>query len=158
MKLHSQGCLSEKQARIDRVSTRLLSDYGVPLAGAIGTETRQSIRKRLMSKLWRMGKMLSEVGGPKRNKIISEWKKTEWLLMIDSPEAEPWQRENNEVLKRENAALHDVFKEMEPQVRDTEREVAKLQAEVRVLKLLNENAMQSSPAGKSGSYKKVARL
>ena len=73
VQLHSQGCLSEKQAS---VSTRLLSNYGAPL-GAIGTETRQSIRKRLMSKLWRMGKMLSKVGGPKRNKIISEWNKTE---------------------------------------------------------------------------------
>ena len=104
-----------------------------------------------MSKLWRMGKMLSEVGGPKRNKIISEWKKMEWLLMI-SPEAK--QRENNEVLKRENAALHDVLKEMEPRVRESEREVAKLQAEVRVLKLLNENAVQSSSTGKSGSCRK----
>uniref|UniRef100_A0A1X7SSL2 Uncharacterized protein n=1 Tax=Amphimedon queenslandica TaxID=400682 RepID=A0A1X7SSL2_AMPQE len=127
---------SEKQKKLDQVLTKIFLNYGVsPGAGSHS----QTVRNRLSAKLWRMGKMLSKVGGPKRNKILCEWKTSEWLLMIDSPS-----------LQKENDAAAEKLKEMEIRVREADQEVKKLQSEVRVLKQLNENSVPQSTSSRPG--------
>ena len=72
---------SEKQKKLDQVLTKIFQNYSV----SPGAAASQTLRNRLSVKLWRMGKMLSKVGGPKRIKILCNWKTSDWSLIIDSP-------------------------------------------------------------------------
>ena len=126
---------SEKQKKIDQVLTKIFQNYSV----SPGAAASQTLRNRLSVKLWRMGKMLSKVGGPKRNKILCNWKTSDWSLIIDSPS-----------LQRENDAAAEKLKEMELRVREADQEVKKLQSEVRVLKQLNENSVTQSTSSRPG--------
>ena len=66
--IDSKPLLTEAQVKLERVILTVFTTYNVPL------EITDKIRAAFKSKLWRMGKCLSKLGGTKRQKQIQSWK------------------------------------------------------------------------------------
>ena len=56
------------------------------------------------SKLWRMGKKLSQVGGMKRLQLIKEWKDSDWPFKINAGDV------NSELVHRMRCSKKDLEK------------------------------------------------
>ena len=59
--------LSESQVLLERVITKVFNHNAIPL------DISDAIRATFRSKLWRMGKSLSKLGGPRRSQEIDRW-------------------------------------------------------------------------------------
>ena len=67
----------DQQLAIERVICKVFTKY------SIACDVTDQIRSVFKTKLWRMGRKLSQLGGTKRLKIIDAWKSTFWVLTID---------------------------------------------------------------------------
>ncbi len=56
------------ELRYERVIIKLFQQYDLPI------QTTDPIRHAIRSKLWRMGKDLSKLGGIQRKKLLARWK------------------------------------------------------------------------------------
>ena len=72
--------LSDHQVAIERVIQKVFTKY------SISVDITEKIRSTFRSKLWRMGKKLSQLGGTKCKELIEEWKTTVWSFKVDSKE------------------------------------------------------------------------
>ena len=72
--------LPENQLPIERVITKVFHHYEIPLY------ITDAIRAAFKSKLWRMGKCLATLGGPKRAQRIEDWKNSMWTFSVSSSE------------------------------------------------------------------------
>ena len=105
----SKPLLTEAQVKLERVILKVFTTYNVPL------EITDKIRAAFKSKLWRMGKCLSKLGGTKRQKQIQSWKDGKdsiWSLTIDATEASRQMLKRNqqveEQLCKEVSKCHDI--------------------------------------------------
>ena len=99
----SKPLLTEAQLKLERVILKVFTTYNVPL------EITDKIRAAFKSKLWRMGKCLSKLGGTKRQKQIQSWKDGKdsiWSLTIDATEA------SRQMLKRNQQVEEQLCKEV----------------------------------------------
>ena len=72
--------LTERQLADERVITKVFTRYAIPL------EISNSIRGTFKSKLWRLGKGISGLGGTQRHKTLEKWKQSVWTFTVDSHE------------------------------------------------------------------------
>ncbi len=76
--------LTQAQIALERVITKVFTKYAIPL------EVTDRIRATFKTKLWRMGRTLSKLGGTKRQQQLQKWqegKDSIWSLSIDPVEA-----------------------------------------------------------------------
>ena len=83
----------ENSNSIDIIITKTFEQYKIPLA------VSGNIRATFKSKLWRMGKLLSKLGGTKRALQLQQWKDSTWNLCVSDAEIK------TQVLKRQNAEV-----------------------------------------------------
>ena len=72
--------LTPVQLLTERVITKVFTHYSIPL------DITDSIRATFRTKLWRMGRNLSTMGGTKRKQQLQEWRASIWSLKIESRE------------------------------------------------------------------------
>ena len=72
--------LSQNQLVIERIIRKVFNHYEIPL------DITDSIRATFKTKLWRMGKRLSTLGGPRRCQEINKLKDTIWTLTVNQDE------------------------------------------------------------------------
>ena len=119
--------LTPVQMLTERVITKVFNHYSIPL------DITDSIRATFRSKLWRMGKKLSTMGGTKRDEQIERWKESVWSLKIESTEV------LRQLRKRARQTEHQLECESSKRHR-AEEEVKSLKAEVKKLeKTCDEN-------------------
>ncbi len=94
--------LSESQLLLERIITKVFNHNAIPL------DISDAIRATFRSKLWRMGKGLSKLGGPRRSQEIDRWTDpgSIWSFTVDS----------NEVCKQLLKRKRDVEKELSREV------------------------------------------
>ena len=71
------------QLAIERVIRKTFTHYSIPL------DISDKLRSTFKSKLWRMGKALAKLGGPKRSQQLKKWqegKDSIWVLSVDEGE------------------------------------------------------------------------
>ena len=83
----------ENSNSIDIIITKTFEQYKIPLT------VSGNIRATFKSKLWRMGKLLSKLGGTKRALQLQQWKDSTWNLCVSDAEIK------TQVLKRQNAEV-----------------------------------------------------
>jgi hypothetical protein len=66
----SSHSFTERQLAEERVITKVFSRYAIPL------EISDNIRTTFKSKLWRLGKSISGLGGTQRRKLLQKWEET----------------------------------------------------------------------------------
>ena len=115
--------LTSVQLSLERVITKTFYYYAIPL------EISSSIRTTFKSKLWRMGKALTKLGGKKRPEQLRRWKEgpeSVWNFTVNEAEV------RHQLLKRKR----QVEVQLEQQV--TKRK--KLEKEVNKFKRTNKQA------------------
>jgi hypothetical protein len=70
--------LSKKQIWIERIIHKVFKEHGIPMECIT-----DDLRSRFKTKLWRMGKALSRMGGPKIKQQLHRWKGECWLMHTD---------------------------------------------------------------------------
>lgn len=113
--------LTPVQLLIERVITKVFNHYSIPLT------VTDPIRATFRSKLWRMGKKLSTLGGTSREEQLRRWKASIWSLKVDSDEV------LRQLRKRTRQTEHQLECEVSKR-RRAEEEVKSLKSEVKKLK------------------------
>ena len=113
--------LTSVQLSLERVITKVFCHYAIPI------DISNSIRTTFKSKLWRMGKALSKLGGKKRPEQLRRWKEgpeSVWNFTVNEAEV------SRQLLKRKR----QVEVQLEQQVtkrRKLEKEVNELKRTTR---------------------------
>ena len=76
----SSHSFTERQLAEERVITKVFTRYAIPL------EISDNIRTTFKSKLWRLGKSISGLGGTQRHKLLQKWEETVWSFTINPRE------------------------------------------------------------------------
>ena len=108
---HPPG-LTEKQILIERIIHKVYQQYSIPLK-TIDDRTRA----QFATKLWRMGKIISGLGGPKKEQKLQSWKDgkfSNWILSIDIKQLHSQLQQDHEQLQSELKA----YKKMSQNVLD----------------------------------------
>ena len=71
---------SSRNLAVERVITKVLTKYAIPL------DISDSIRSTFRTKLWRLGKTFSSLGGTKRKQQLKAWEETIWSFSVDPVE------------------------------------------------------------------------
>ena len=110
----SQALLSKKQIRIERVIHKVFQHYSIPKECI-----SDNIRARFKTKLWRIGKAISLMGGPKRKQQLHKWKEgsqSTWLLSTDLAAVHNQLQKENDVMKAQLNKYQDLQKKNEVEV------------------------------------------
>ena len=110
--------LTQAQIAIERVIMKVLRKYAIPI------EVTDRIRATFKTKLWRMGKTLSKLGGTKHQQQLQKWqegKDSIWSFTVDHAEAV------RQLTKRN--------RQVEMQLENEVNKRRKIETEVKALKL-----------------------
>lgn len=133
--------LTPVQLLIERVIMKVFNHYSIPLNVA------DSVRTTFRSKLWRMGKKLSTLGGTNREEQLRRWKASIWSLKIDSNEVLRQLRKRT--LQTEHQLEYEISKR-----RRAEEEVKSLKSEVKKLEKTRDKNSETRTSKTRGRSKK----
>ena len=130
------GVMTDIQLAVERIITKTFKHYSVAL------DVTENIRTTFKSKLWRMGKRITRIGGAKqRNDLLRNWKEGResiWNFTIDGFEV------GRQILSRKRQA--------EVQLEEQRVKMKRLEAEVKELK--EKTKIQTSMISKLSSKTK----
>ena len=106
---------SSQQIAVERVIMKVFTKCAIPL------EISDSIQSTFRTKLWRLGKTLSILGGTKRKQQLKAWEETIWSFSVDPKEVSRQLMERKrkaekqldcEILKKKNDRVNCCFSQV----------------------------------------------